>query len=208
MRNTIILLAAIHCLGLVAEEEQDVEPPHEYYIEIGDKKVDVESGKPFKLDVSKDQELVLKQKPDRLFNRAGISFRFPQETSYEHKNEQLPLWTLKYKHSVVIIQVFKNQVPEAIFPVFLKGLEVQYKNQAKFSDASETLGSVVLTGKTVEPNIVLTAKLVQSVFPLKMGDDTVVILIQHTRRPDGTLYPESDAMVKLLKATFKVDEKK
>lgn len=209
MRCAICFVAVFVCFGIWAQEnDPDVEPPHEFYIEIGEKKVDVEAGKAFKLDVSKEQELVLKQKPDRFFNRCGISFRFPQEYSYDFNNNKPAIWSLKGKQSIVIIQFYKDEIPEAIFPVFLKSLEVQYKNQAKTTDVTETLGSTLLSGKSIEPHLTLSAKIVQSVYPIKLGDNTAILLIQHTQKNNGTLKPESEALMKLLKETFKVEEKK
>ena len=208
MRYAIWIFICCCCAAVHAEDVKDSEPPHEFYLEIGDKKIDIVTGKPFKLDVSKDQDLVLKQKPDRLFERAGISLRFPEGYVYTFKNTSLPMWSLKGDHSLVLINLYKDQSPDAIFPIFVNSIEFQYKNMSKTVDDTETLGSEVLKGKAIEPNIVVTARLIQRTFPIKIGNDTVLLLIQHSRKSDGGLYPDSEALMKVLRETFKIVDKK
>jgi hypothetical protein len=208
-----VLLAAVFALlfasASAVEDDRAKAPDREYYIQVGDKSVDVRMGQPFHLDVSKDQELTLKVHPYRLFNKAGVQFKFPENYGFEFREltaQLIPMWTIKGNHSVVIMQVFNSPSPETVLDQYLAGLKSQYKGKTETTDVTEKLGGVEYKGKSISPDIVATTKLVQNVFALKLKSGTGILVIQHTLDPDGKLNPNSQVLLSLLRKTFKVGE--
>ena len=204
MKLFLIVCAVIFSGVIVgAEDAPEVEPPHEYSIHVGDTIVPVELNKPFKLNADKNAELTLQEKPDRLFSKAGVSFRFPSYYSFAYASTTLPIWTLNGKNVVVQIQLYKNQDSELILPLVMHALEAQYKSDAKIQDSSLELGALTLKGKVIDPKLA-SIKMKQQFLTLNVGDDGIIFMIQQLPKKDGSDDPEYTKLIALMKDTFKL----
>ena len=208
MKLFLIVCAVIFPGVMVcAEDAPEVEPPHEYSIHVGDTIVPVELNKPFKLNADKNAELTLQEKPDRLFSKAGVSFRFPSYYAFAFTSDSLPIWTLNGKNVIVQMQLYKNQDAELILPLVMRALSAQYKSNAKVQDASMELGSLSLKGKLIEPKLA-SIQMKQLFLTLNIGDNGLIIMLQQTPNNDGSDDPEYTKLIALMKDTFKLTNAK
>jgi hypothetical protein len=199
-------LGALLLLTLLSAEPEDKEPPLVFYFEAdGGKRVSVELDKPFNPG-ELGKTATLKVEPTRKFAFAGLEFSYPREFGFEASLEgaSSQSWTLSGNDAKVIVQRFKAQKkPEAVHKSLVADVQKKYGDKAKESPAQLVVMGRTLEGTRLEVDVMGTF-IVQELFAVKSGGDTVELIIQDSPKKLNEPSAERARTGALLKDTLKL----
>ncbi len=86
--EALFIFLAISASAVKAEDPADQEPPLLLYLESDGKRIPIELDKPFGLEaLAGKKTAVLRAEPYRVFQHAGLSFRYPRSYIFEADQE-------------------------------------------------------------------------------------------------------------------------
>ena len=157
------------------------------YLESDGKRIPIELDKPFGLEaLSGKKTATLRAEPYRVFQYAGLSFRYPRGFSFEAnlENRGVSLWTLDGNDVVIMVHQYAGTRDHAaLCRLVIKQITEQYAD-AKYRELETKLklNGAPLNGRRIE--VTLANTLVhQDVFSFPSGETSVVLILQDT--PDA-----------------------
>ena len=194
--------------GGAAAPDESKEPPVRYTVTVGDKTVSVIEGETVKVDGSfTNPQISVVGDPHRLFNYAGMSFKYPRSYTFEADLEDTdaPNWTLSGNDLKIMVFKLNDRVTPK---EFAEGMMEQFgdgNSRITNPNSSITLGGQALTGTAIDITVTsyrMTTEIYQ--VPGK-GKQTRLIVFQDGIDPaTGGHTKEGLAGLAMLKESFKL----
>lgn len=192
-----------------AKPNQGTEPPLELTLEYNGKTVPVTMDKPFEVRVGdKTVSMKLTSKPYRVFQAAGVRFKYPAHHGFDYDDSDpgLAIWTLNGNSNIIMVMLFTDSDKDVVRSTTVKQLtETHGRADVKTTDVSLRLAGRTLHGTRVDDGGD-GISIWQDVFTLDHKKRTLLLLIQDTPNDDGTPSRRTLQAKKLLQESFEFTE--
>jgi len=155
----------------------------------------------------KPDSVKIRLDPYRVFNKAGIKFKFLSRMyfSLDDSDPIVNTWSIDGDNSLILIQEFKMPIDEKTVIDALKDEYIQMKATVDVKGVQLKGKNDVLDGKRIKMKIG-NVSLSQDVYVVKMGMRTTAIILQDTFEDDGNNTSEYAKMVKIFTESFEIQE--
>jgi len=201
------LLGAAVLAALPRSADETMEPPPIYALEVGGKRVALEPDLPLDLDTPDARtRVVLRTEPHRVFPFAGLRFHYPRGMGFEADMDTpgVALWSLDGNDAVVMVQRYGGrEVPGEVREEVVTSIQAQFGRRSATSAPSKTsLGGRELEGTEIRIAIAGT-RLIQEVYAIPSGRDTIILIVQDSLEDDGSHSAEYGTTKKMLAESFR-----
>ena len=186
--------------------DESVEPPLEFSLEIGDRKLPVTLDKSFILESDGGREnATLRVKPTRHFRYGQLSLRYPRYYTFEAdlSDPEVSMWILSGNSNVIMLLRYPDRTDkDELLDEMLATLREQYgQENVKTGDASITLDERRLKGSRLQ--VRLAGEIIrQEIFSFASSDAGYVVVFQDTPNDLGRASREAVIAKELLTETF------
>jgi hypothetical protein len=191
------------------DTKESSEPPLELILETGGKRLDVELNKPFEIAVDHTTLTArLLAKSYRVFDHAGVRFRYPRAYAFEFERDgkelEFTTWTLSGNTNRIMLHRFLKYSDHQSFRRKLINSLVQMyqKDNVRLIDTSIALGGQQLKGTRLDIMLV-GVRLWQDVFSFSSNEAALVLVIQDSPGDDGHQSQETQEAMQLLAESFR-----
>jgi hypothetical protein len=184
---------------------QNAEPPIEYFLEINGKNYPIEIDKMLVPPVElKNPQIMLKAKPNRLFKAGGVTFQYPRQYNYKtnFQDPNVAKWTISGPKSKIIYQYYKVKIDHASLVEYMVG---QFgKENCKIKDSSISIGGKSKQG-TLMTFKIADILISQEMFSFESPNGLKVIALQNTLTDAGQIPQEGIELKELVSKSFSIN---
>jgi len=188
---------------------ESAEPPELFLLELGEQRVPVRLGRSFDVEIDgKSVTMKLHVKPYRVFEAAGVRFRYPRHFTFEcEKDDGATTWTLAgLPNTVLILVLAARQDPAEWRQTMAQELLKEYGSPSTDgSDVELELAQRRLKGSRVAFRLE-GRPFHQDIYAFHTGKGTCALIIQDTLTDKGARTADTKAVVTLLQQTFEVTD--
>ena len=214
----VVLLALLGVVVAQAGDEQapderpkalvDTEPPLLLRLIVGGETHAIRLDEPLELPTPAAKTTVLlRAEPHRLFPYGGVRFRYPRHFAFtaDRENPAVRQWTLDGSDCVIMLFRFPgdNDATKSLRDS-VDAARAQWGERARTSDTALDLNGVKLEG-TMFDIMLAGQRLKQSYFGLRVGEDSMVIILQDSLQENGQASADYSRTLKMLEESFEVE---
>lgn len=186
------------------------EPRLQFQLQVEGKSVPVRLDQPFEVEIGgKKTKMTLTVKPYRVFDAAGVRFRYPRHHTFEVTPDAPPQWWLNGSdNTIMLMSLDKPNAATKTMADFMDGFLNNLPPGAKTTEPSKAtirLQESLIQGNRIVLRVAGT-NLRQDAFALAHRGGTYLLVFQDTLRDDGTLADESVGARKMFETSFEFRE--
>jgi hypothetical protein len=207
----LVVLLTVPACALGAEPPGDQEPPLLLYLDSDGKRTPIELDKPFELEAhSGKKTAILRAEPYRVFQYAGLSFRYPRGYAFAPNlgNPAMSLWSLNGSDFMIMVQQFPGMRDHAALrQTVMNEMNKGYAgDKIRELDTKLEFNGAILKGRRIEVTLANTL-IHQDLFSFSAGEASVVFILQDTPHENGE--PSADRIIaeKMLRESLRLPEK-
>ena len=201
---SILFISVLTCLPLilVAAVDESVEPSDSYRLLLNNRELPVFTDREVELPADAGSASVrLAVDPNKKFTYGGVSLSYPRYFTFEADvgDPGIQLWSLSGNKVVLMIQRY---------PVEMDHRTMAEQLLPSFGVENSTLGSctILLEQKKTDGSQVITTigegTISQEIYSFKMAPGSLLLILQDTLEPDGSVASEGIKFREQLSSTF------
>ncbi len=158
--------------------ENEAEPKDTFWLEVGEKKIELEIDKPVEFDAGKAKvNATLRVAPLKTFSNHGITLKYPRYFTFEGdtRAEDVKMWNLSGAHTILMIQLYEAEMKHQVMGEML---------QARFGKENSVVSNCEMPfwGTPKKGTKVVTtigdSAISQEIYSFFNGKQTVMLIIQ------------------------------
>jgi len=181
---------------------ESAEPHQLFLLEIGERTVPVVLGRPFEVEIDgKTVTMKLHVRPYRVFEAAGVRFRYPRHFTFEYeKDAGVTQWTFEGPNTVLTLAA--GQDPAEWLRATEQALLERYGSPRR-SDVELVLAKRRLKGSRLDIRLA-GESIRQDLYAFRTDRGTCLLIIQDSLTDQGAPTADTKAAVTLLQQTFEI----
>lgn len=202
---TVIMISAT-LTGFVVWGQNSKEPSQTAYLTIDGNEHELVVGEETRILINeKDHAVKITLDPYRLFQAAGLKFKYPSKMCFtvDDSSPNLTIWSLDGDSSVIMVHLYEVDIEEKIILQSIKNQYLQMNATIDVKDVELKGKNTVLKGKGLEVELG-NIFLYQELYMIKNRKTTVALIFQDTLDDRGKNTGEYTNLIKSVSASLEI----